>query len=109
MADLRIALLRALQAAGLVLALVVILFPVYWMVNTSLLQRREIRSPDPTWLPLGGSLDNYRTVFTGDRFTDALTMSLMVTLATVVVAKWEGEFVEASDQELAVAAARGEI
>jgi Na+/H+-dicarboxylate symporter len=30
-------------------------------------------------------------------------------LATVVVAKWEGEFVEASDQELALAAARGEI
>jgi proton glutamate symport protein len=30
-------------------------------------------------------------------------------LATVVVAKWEGEFVEASDQELEVAAARGEI
>ena len=30
-------------------------------------------------------------------------------LAAVVVATWEGEFVEASDQELAVAAARGEI
>ena len=30
-------------------------------------------------------------------------------LATVVIAKWEGEFVEASDHELAVAAARGEI
>jgi Na+/H+-dicarboxylate symporter len=30
-------------------------------------------------------------------------------LATVVIAKWEGEFVEASDQELEVAAARGEI
>jgi Na+/H+-dicarboxylate symporter len=30
-------------------------------------------------------------------------------LATVVVAKWEGEFVEASDQQLAVAAAQGEI
>jgi proton glutamate symport protein len=30
-------------------------------------------------------------------------------LATVVIAKWEGEFVEATDQELAVAAARGEI
>ena len=30
-------------------------------------------------------------------------------LATVVVAKWEGQFVEASDQELDVAAARGEI
>jgi proton glutamate symport protein len=30
-------------------------------------------------------------------------------LATVVVAKWEGEFVEASDRELELAAARGEI
>ena len=30
-------------------------------------------------------------------------------LATVVVAKWEGEFVEASDEELAFAQARGEI
>ena len=30
-------------------------------------------------------------------------------LATVVIAKWEGQFVEASDQDLALAAARGEI
>ncbi len=30
-------------------------------------------------------------------------------LATVVIAKWEGEFVEASDEQLALAAARGEI
>jgi proton glutamate symport protein len=30
-------------------------------------------------------------------------------LATVVIAKWEGEFVEASDESLDLAAARGEI
>jgi proton glutamate symport protein len=30
-------------------------------------------------------------------------------LATVVIAKWEGEFVEASEQELELATARGEI
>ncbi|HXG72921.1 MAG TPA: cation:dicarboxylase symporter family transporter [Gemmatimonadaceae bacterium] len=30
-------------------------------------------------------------------------------LATVVIAKWEGEFVEASDADLALAASRGEI
>ncbi len=30
-------------------------------------------------------------------------------LATVVVAKWEGEFKEASDEDLALAAQRGEI
>jgi proton glutamate symport protein len=30
-------------------------------------------------------------------------------LATVVIAKWEGEFVEATDEQLALSAARGEI
>jgi N,N'-diacetylchitobiose transport system permease protein len=60
-------------------------FPVYWMVNTSLLPRREINAPDPTWLPLGGSLDNYRHVLSGGRFFDALWMSLGVTVATVAV------------------------
>jgi N,N'-diacetylchitobiose transport system permease protein len=67
------------------LVFVVCAFPVYWMVNTSLLPRREINAPDPTWLPLGGSLDNYRRVLGGGRFYDALTMSLAVTIATVAV------------------------
>jgi Na+/H+-dicarboxylate symporter len=30
-------------------------------------------------------------------------------LATVVIAKWEGEFNEASDEQLALAASKGEI
>jgi N,N'-diacetylchitobiose transport system permease protein len=60
-------------------------FPVYWMVNTSLLPRREINAPEPTFLPLGGSLDNYRRVLSGGRFFDALWMSLGVTVATVAV------------------------
>jgi N,N'-diacetylchitobiose transport system permease protein len=68
--------------AGLVI-FVVCMFPVYWMVNTSLLPRREINAPDPTWLPFGGSFDNYRTVLSGGRFFDALWMSLGVTVATV--------------------------
>jgi N,N'-diacetylchitobiose transport system permease protein len=67
--------------AGLVV-FVICVFPVYWMVNTSLLPRREINAPDPTWLPFGGSLDNYRTVLSGGRFFDALWMSLGVTVAT---------------------------
>jgi N,N'-diacetylchitobiose transport system permease protein len=60
-------------------------FPVYWMVNTSLLPRREINAPDPTWLPLGGSFDAYRRVLSGGKFFDALWMSLGVTVATVAV------------------------
>jgi N,N'-diacetylchitobiose transport system permease protein len=73
------------NVAGIVVFLLCV-FPVYWMVNTSLLPLREIRSPDPTWMPFGGTLDNYRTVFTGGQFFDALRMSLSVTLATIAVA-----------------------
>jgi N,N'-diacetylchitobiose transport system permease protein len=75
----------AANLAGVVVFLLCA-FPVYWMVNTSLLPRREIRSPEPTWTPFGGTLDSYRRVFEGDRFLNALTTSLAVTLLTVVVA-----------------------
>ena len=70
--------------AGLVI-FVACVFPVYWMVNTSMLPRREINAPEPTWLPFGGSLDNYRRVLSGGRFFDALWMSLGVTVATVIL------------------------
>jgi N,N'-diacetylchitobiose transport system permease protein len=60
-------------------------FPVYWMVNTSLLPRREIRAPEPTWAPVQGTLDNYRRVLGGGGFFDALGMSLAVTVGTVLV------------------------
>lgn len=72
------------NAAGLVIFLVCA-FPVYWMVNNSFLPRNEIRSPDPTWSPFGGTLANYRRVLGGGRIWDALSMSLMVTLATVAI------------------------
>ncbi len=74
----------AANAGGLV-AFLLCAFPVYWMVNSSLLPRNRIRNPDPSWLPLGGTLDNYRRVFDTGRFFDALQMSLMVTLLTVAV------------------------
>lgn len=69
-----------------IVAFLMCVFPVYWMVNSSLLPRNKIRNPDPTWVPFGGTLDNYRTVFDGGQFLDALKMSLMVTLLTIAVA-----------------------
>ncbi len=74
----------AADASGLVIFLLCV-FPVYWMVSTSFQTRREIRSPNPTWHPFGGTFDNYRRLFEGGEFLDALRMSLMVTLATVAV------------------------
>lgn len=64
----------------------VCIFPVYWMASTSFQSRNEIRSPDPTWHPFGGSLDNYRRLFEDGAFLGALKMSLLVTVGTVVVA-----------------------
>ena len=73
------------DALGLV-AFLVCIFPVYWMINSSFLDRRDIRAPDPTWVPFGGGLDNYRRLFDDTGFVSALGMSLMVTIGTVVVA-----------------------
>jgi len=69
-----------------IVAFLMCVFPVYWMVNSSLLPRNKIRNPDPTWVPFGGTLDNYRTVFDGNQFLDSLKTSLMVTLLTIAVA-----------------------
>jgi len=68
-----------------VVAFLLAVFPVYWMVNSSFLSRREIRNPVPTWVPLGGDLDNYRTVFETDQFVNALKISLLVTGLTILV------------------------
>lgn len=69
-----------------VLVFLLCVFPVYWMVNTSFLDRRKIRAPDPTWVPFGGGLDNYRRLFDDSGFINALGISLGVTLGTVAVA-----------------------
>ena len=77
---------RAVANTVGILAFLVAAFPVYWMVNSSFLDRNEIRNPVPTWVPFGGDLDNFRTVFATDQFVDALRVSLMVTGLTIVVA-----------------------
>jgi N,N'-diacetylchitobiose transport system permease protein len=61
-------------------------FPVYWMVSRSFLPRNRIKGEDPVIVPTGGTLDNYRRVFSDGSFTDALVTSLTVTLLTVGVA-----------------------
>lgn len=77
---------RALTNGVGLLVVAVFVFPVYWMVSTSFQSRREIRAPEPTWHPFGGGFDNYRRLFEDGEFLGALKISLVVTLATVVVA-----------------------
>ncbi|MFF9565404.1 carbohydrate ABC transporter permease [Leifsonia sp. NPDC014704] len=72
-----------LGALGIVLALVWV-FPVYWMVNSSLLPNVILQNTTPTWLPFGGSFDNFSAVVEGGTFFPALGMSVAVALITVV-------------------------
>lgn len=76
---------RSLLAVVAVAVAVVWAFPVYWMVNSSLLPNAVLRSTTPTFVPAGGSLLNYERVVEGTSFLSALRMSLAITLLTVVV------------------------
>lgn len=71
------------------LALVIALawaFPVYWMVNSSLLPNVRLQSTNPSFLPTGGSFDNFTAVLSDPQFGRALATSLAVTLIAVVAA-----------------------
>ena len=72
-----------LGALAVVLGLIWV-FPVYWMLNSSLLPNVVLQSSTPTWLPFGGSFDNFTAVIQGGTFFPALGMSLVIALVTVV-------------------------
>ncbi|OLT54337.1 carbohydrate ABC transporter permease [Cellulosimicrobium sp. CUA-896] len=74
----------AATVAALVVAAVWV-FPVYWMVNTSLLPRTQVQSRTPTFVSLDAGTFNYASVLEGSSFLSALRMSLVVTLSTVVL------------------------
>ena len=61
-------------------------FPVYWMLNSAFLDTVTLQRSTPTFLPFGGSLDNFRIVVQDPGFLRALGISLVVTLTTVVAA-----------------------
>lgn len=78
---------RPAKVAATVTALLVALawtFPVYWMLNSSLLPNVVLTSTTPRFLPWGGSLDNFAAICTQGTFWPALGMSVAITLTTVV-------------------------
>ncbi|MDQ7992836.1 MAG: carbohydrate ABC transporter permease [Propionicimonas sp.] len=77
---------RVLLSVLAVAIALVWVFPVYWMVNSSLLPNAVLQSVTPRFLPFGGSFDNFAAVVADGRFYGALQMSLAITLLTVAVA-----------------------
>ena len=104
------------QAAGVQLTIA----QQFTMLLTLMLTSKGVAGvPRASLVILAGTLASYGLPLEGvtlilgvDELMDmARTMTNVVgnCLATVVIAKWEGEFVEATDQQLELAAARGEI
>ena len=71
------------NALGLVVLLVMI-FPVYWMVATAFKPGRDVLSYTPSWFPTHPTLSNFTDAMDQQFFWDAVKNSLIV--VTVVVA-----------------------
>ncbi len=66
-------------------AIVLMGFPVYWMVSTSFKPKGDILSTDPTLFPRSFSLSNYTEAITKEGFTQALWNSVIVVVFTVAI------------------------
>jgi multiple sugar transport system permease protein len=75
--------MKKVNTAVGVAVLAVMLFPLYWMLNASLLPSTELIKPEPTWLPIHGTLDGYRNALHSQG--GHLLTSLYVALGTVAV------------------------
>jgi N,N'-diacetylchitobiose transport system permease protein len=64
---------------------VVWIFPVYWMVNTSLKPQSEVMTPTPLFFPLHPTLSNFIDAVNNSTFLDNLRSSVIVVVASVLV------------------------
>ena len=69
-------------AVGIVIV-AVMLFPLYWMINSSLLRTQDLVSPTPTWFPTHPTFAGYRNVLSSQG--GHLLVSLIVSLGTVAI------------------------
>lgn len=67
-----------------VLALVVMAFPVYWLVVSALRPNHEIRSYDQTLWPSSVSFDNFKRAIDAPNFGSAIQSSLIICVTAVV-------------------------
>lgn len=61
-------------------------FPIYWMVSSAFLPLNKLQSPEPTFVPLGGTLSNFSRVLDDPTFFQAMRVSLLVVVMTLVAA-----------------------
>jgi len=69
------------------LGLVVILFPLVWMISTSLKTRAEVAKFPPVWIPRIPQWDNYRVALTGQNPFGRYFMNTMFYAVSVMIAE----------------------
>ena len=68
-----------------ILILLVMLFPIYWMVSTALKPGKQILSLTPVWVPTQLTFDNFESAIHVPFFWNDVVNSLVIVLTTVVV------------------------
>ena len=76
---------RVPHALGLLLVIVVALFPFYWMVSSSLKQQTDLLASPPVWW-FAPTLANYQEIFADSKVTTAVLNSLLVAVSTTALA-----------------------
>ena len=81
---------RALELAVLLIALAIMLFPIYWMVNTALKPASEVFQTPPSFFSANWSLDAFRSLFEsrpiGRYFLNSFIVAGGTTLLSLVLA-----------------------
>lgn len=68
-----------------IVALIFFVFPVYWMIATSLKTRDDIFATPPKLIPTSPTLSNYQTAIVDENFFDFFKNSMVVTLVVVLI------------------------
>ncbi|MET3896603.1 multiple sugar transport system permease protein [Devosia sp. UYZn731] len=75
---------RVLSYAALAIAVLLVLFPIYWMIITSLKLPREIYRVPSLW-PKTFTLDNYQKILSDGQFLVAIRNSLIVSFTVTII------------------------
>lgn len=75
---------RVLSYAALAIAVLLVLFPIYWMIITSLKLPREIYRVPSLW-PKTFTLDNYEKILSDGQFLIAIRNSLIVSFTVTII------------------------
>ncbi|HEV7338468.1 MULTISPECIES: carbohydrate ABC transporter permease [Bosea] len=82
-------LLNTTAYALLILAILIVFFPLAWMLSVSFRPNIEVMQMPPDWLPQIFTLDGYKKIFTTPRylvvFLNTMVISLVVTLLSLVL------------------------